>query len=53
MLTTAKITKIKNMTKSKMLISGIIRFQCLRRVATHAELMVPLKRKFHCHITSY
>ena len=40
MSTTAKITKIKNKTKSKGLNSGIIRFQYLPRVATHAGLMV-------------
>ena len=35
-----EIIKIKNKTKSKVLISGIIRFQYLRRVATHAGLIV-------------
>ena len=40
MSTTVKITKIKNKTKSKVLISGVIRFQYLRRVATHTGLMV-------------
>ena len=40
MSTTAKITKIKNKTKPKVLISGIIHFQYLRRVATHIGLMV-------------
>ena len=36
----AQVTNIKNKTKSKVLISGIIHFQYLRRIATHAGLMV-------------
>ena len=40
MSTKAKIRKIKNKTKSKVLIWGIIRFQYLQRVATHAGLIV-------------
>ena len=40
MSTPAKIKKIKNKTKSKVLISGIIHFQYLRRVTTHMGLMV-------------
>ena len=40
MSTRAKITKIKNKAKSKLIISGIIYFQYLRRVATHAGLML-------------
>ena len=41
----AKMTKIKNKTKSTVLISSIIRFQYLRRVATHPGLMVHSKTK--------
>ena len=40
MSTTAKITKIKNKAKSKVLVSGINRFQYLPLVATHAGLIV-------------
>ena len=40
MSTKAKIRKIKSKTKSKVLIWGIIRFQYLQRVATHAGLIV-------------
>ena len=40
MSTIEKITKIKYKTKSEVLISGIICFQYLRRVTTHAALMV-------------
>ena len=36
----SEITKIRNKTKSKVLISGIIRCQYLRRVGTHAGLIV-------------
>ena len=46
MSTTAKITKIKNKTKSKVLVSGINRFQYLPLVATHAGLMVLLNKNF-------
>ena len=45
MSTTAKITKIKNKTKSKVLILGIICFQYLGCVATHAGLMVHSETK--------
>ena len=40
MSTTAKIRKIKSKTKSKVLIWGIIPFQYLQRVDTHAGLIV-------------
>ena len=39
-LKTTKITKIKNKTKPNVLISAVICFQYLRRVATHVGLMV-------------
>ena len=53
MSTTAKIAKIKNKTKSKVLISGIIRFQYLRRVATHAGLKLPSEATNHSRIAAF
>ena len=44
--TTAEITKMKNKTKSKVLISGIIRFQYLRRCYTRGIDGTLLKENF-------